>query len=117
MLKPLKSSNLPKQELIEFLWNTKRRIWRKVAKDLSKRNQDKIEVNLYQINKYSKENDMIIIPGKVLSSGELDHKIQIAAFNFSEKAREKLLKSKSIVMNIRELYEKNPTGTNITIIK
>ena len=116
MLKPLKSTNLPKQELIEFLWNKKRRIWRKVAKDLSKKNQDRVEVNLFQINKNSKENEIILVPGKILSSGEINHKIQIAAHSISKNAREKLLQSKCTIMNIQELYELIPTGKNIKII-
>ncbi|MHC1592360.1 MAG: 50S ribosomal protein L18e [Candidatus Helarchaeales archaeon] len=116
MFKPLKSTNLPKQELIEFLWKTKRRIWRRVARDLSKKNRNRIEVNLFHINKHSKKNETILVPGKVLSDGELDHEIEIAAYAFSKNAREKLLKSKCTVLSIRELYEKNPSGKNVKIM-
>lgn len=116
MFKPLKSTNNPKQELLEFLWKTKRRVWRKVAKELSRRNQDKVEVNLYRINQLTKGDDTIVIPGRVLSIGDLDHKIQIAAHSYSKTAREKLLQSKSKLLGIRELYELNPTGKNIKII-
>ncbi len=74
-------------------------------------------MNLDEINKKSKENEMIIIPGKVLSQGELDKKIKIAALMFSEKAREKILKSKSEIYEIIQEIKKNPDGKGIKILE
>ena len=116
MFKPLTSANHPKQELIEMLWKTKRRIWRKVAKELSKKNQYHVETNLHRINKHTKPNETVLVPGKVLSDGELDHRILIAAHAFSQAAREKLLRSKSKLMTIKELLDENPKGKNIKIM-
>ena len=43
-------------------------------------------VNLYKINKLTKENDNVIIPRKLLSTGKLDHKVNISALEYSDKA-------------------------------
>ena len=43
-------------------------------------------VNLYKINKYSEEGDNIIVPGKVLGEGQMDHKINITAMEYSARA-------------------------------
>ena len=116
MIKPLKSANPRKHELLIKLWGTKRRIWRSVAQKLSKPKKDSIRVNLSKLNKITKENDIIVVPGKVLGDGEINHKITIAAFTFSESAKNKLIAKKNTMQTIEELLEINPTGSNIKII-
>ncbi len=116
MYKPLKSTNPAKSDLIIKLENTKRRIWKAVAEKLSKRRQDTIKVNLSKINKFSKDNEVIVVPGKVLGEGSIAHKITLAAFSFSENARNKLRDKKIKILTIEELLESNPTGTNVKII-
>jgi large subunit ribosomal protein L18e len=73
-------------------------------------------VNLYKLNKYTKENETIIVPGKLLGTGEVDHKVTVAALSFSESAKEKLEKNKSTVYSIHELMKNNPKGKNVRII-
>src|SRR3989344_9027212 len=65
-------------------------IWLRVAEDLEKPTRQKRVVNLSRINRYTKDNETIIVPGKVLGSGQLDHKIIVAAFSFSKGALEKI---------------------------
>ena len=64
-----------------------------LSKFLSSPRKNKIEKNLDIINKESKDGEIIVVPGKVLSIGELDKKIKIVALNFSKSAKEKILKS------------------------
>ena len=116
MMKPLKSTNPAKYDLVIKLENTKRRIWKAVAEKLNKRRQDAIKVNLNRINKISKENEVVVVPGKVLGEGLVDHKITLAALSFSENAKNKLMDSKIKTMTIEELLESNPSGANVKII-
>ena len=67
--------------------------------------------------KESKEGDTIVIPGKVLSQGELTKRIKIVAFSFSERAKEKLLSSKCGVSTIKDEIKKNPKAEGIRIVK
>jgi len=64
----------------------------------------------------SKEGDTVVIPGKVLSEGEISKKIRVVAKGFSEKAREKLLKSKTPIAFIEEEIKTNPEGKGIKIL-
>ena len=70
------------------------------------------QVNVWKINKFTKDNDTIIVPGKVLGYGELNHKGNVAAYQFSEGAKSKI----GNFMLIEELMEKNPKGSNVRII-
>jgi large subunit ribosomal protein L18e len=51
------------------------------------------------------------VPGKVLGGGEMDHKITISAFRFSESAKSKLEKTGSRIIPIHEIT--NERGVRI----
>ncbi len=108
-------SNHHNRVLIRDLWKTKRRIWRKISKKLSGPSRLKIEANLYRINKKTKPNDVIVVPGKVLGMGELTHKLTISCLNCSDSAKKKIESSGSKLLSIEALLEQNPTGKNVKI--
>ena len=88
-------------------------IWLNVASVLSSPRRNKIAVNLGELEKATKEGDSIVVPGKILSQGEISKKIAIIAFAFSEKAKEKLLKTKSQAVNIIDEIKKNPQAKGL----
>ncbi|MEK6937400.1 MAG: 50S ribosomal protein L18e [Nanoarchaeota archaeon] len=90
----------------------KTRIWKAVAEELLKPTRKMREVNLDKINRVTKANDVIVVPGKVLGSGNVNHKVTVAAFNFSESAKSKLKDN----LTIHELMKKNPKGTGVKLI-
>lgn len=50
----------------------------------------KTAVNLWEINKNTKKGDSVMVPGKVLGEGKLDHSVNISAKSFSDSARKKM---------------------------
>ncbi|MBI5148308.1 50S ribosomal protein L18e [Candidatus Pacearchaeota archaeon] len=58
------------------------------------------QVNLEKINKNTKENDVVVVPGKVLGKGKIHHSIIIAALSFSEEAERKLKEAKCKIEGI-----------------
>jgi len=106
--------------LIRFLRKKSREneapIWRRVAEILSKPKRRRIAVNISRISRYTKENDEVVVPGKVLGSGIINHPVKVAAFDFSNQARSKIMKAKGKCLTIAELAEMNPKGTNVKII-
>jgi len=91
--------------------------WLDVAEILSGPRKKWININLEEIDKKTQDGEKVVIPGKVLSQGEMTKKIKIVALDFSEKAREKLLKSKREILNIIEEIQKNPEAKGIKILK
>lgn len=91
-------------------------IWKDIALRLEKPINNWPIVNLNRISKYTKEKETALIPGKVLSDGELTKKVSIAAWSFSEKAQEKIKKAGGTYMTIEELMKNNPDGKNIRIL-
>jgi len=90
-------------------------LWKRIAEDLNKPTRTRREVNLYKINKYTKNNEIALIPGKVLSIGNLDKKITVAAYKFSNEAREKINKIGKAI-SIKELMRENPEGKKVRIL-
>jgi large subunit ribosomal protein L18e len=91
-------------------------IWKRVADDLERSTRSRRIVNLAKLNRYTKENETVVVPGKVLGGGALEHKINIAAFKFSESAKKKLESNGSTIISLNEISKTSPKGKSIRII-
>lgn len=119
-MKKVKATNPELIELIRFLRRQSREnkanIWRDIAERLAKPRRKRITVNLSRLNRYTQKNEMVAVPGKVLGTGEINHPITVAAFTFSEKAKEKIKAAKGKCLSFFDLVKKNPKGLNVKII-
>ena len=86
--------------------------WKAIAKELEKPVRRKRQVNISKLDSLTKDGENIVVPGKVLGAGELNHKLNLAAFQFSESAKEKL----KTTLTIKELLKKDPKGKNTRMI-
>jgi len=91
------------------------KLWKRIASDLEKPTRIRRKTNLYKINKYTKDDETAIVPGKVLSLGELTKKITIAAYQFSDASLNKINKIGKAI-SIQELIKQNPKGKKVRII-
>lgn len=92
-------------------------IWKDVARRLERSARRKAQVNISQINRHSSDDETVLIPGKVLGSGSLDHKVQVVAIGFSKMAQEKIEKAGGECLEISAMLDINPKGSNIRIIE
>jgi large subunit ribosomal protein L18e len=92
-------------------------IWRRVSEIINKPRRGRAEVNISTINRHTKPRDVVVVPGKVLASGELDHEVSVAALSFSEAAKQKIGKAKGKVLTIMELVSKNPKGAKVMLMQ
>ena len=91
-------------------------LWKRIASDLEKPTRQRRVVNLSRINRYTKENEIIVVPGKVLGSGMLNHKLTISAYQFSDQAKDKIEKAGAKIITLLELSKEKPDGKNLRII-
>lgn len=87
-----------------------------VAKRLEKSARLKPVVNLAKLQRLCKDGETIVVPGKVLSYGNLEKKLTIAAISFSKEALIKIEKSGGKAITISELVAKHPKGTKVRIM-
>lgn len=119
-MRKVKTTNPELVKLIRFLRKQSNEnevaIWKDIAERLVKPRSNRPTVNLSRLNRYTHEDEVVVVPGKVLSTGEISHPITVAALAFSEKAKEKIYASKGKCLSFAELVKNHPKGSNIKII-
>ncbi len=91
-------------------------VWGRVAEILSKPTRSRPAVNLSRIERYARDGEMIVVPGKVLGSGAISKKVTIAALGFSEQALVKIKAAGARAVTLEEAVRENPSGRNTRII-
>ena len=111
-----RKTNQKLRQLIIKLKKQKDPFWVEVAYALSKPSSRHVKVNISDIEKLSgNQNNIILVPGKVLGNGNITSKIRIACFSISKDARKKLEENGSTILSIEEVLNENPK--NIKLIK
>lgn len=116
MAKSIRATDPRRKRLIHDCRKTKRSFWKNVGAFLLKSRSSRVTINLGKIDKYTEKNDTVLVPGKVLSSGDLTHPITLAAFSYSKKAFKKIEKVGGKFIFIEELMKINPTGSKIKLL-
>ena len=91
-------------------------IWRNVAERLARSRRRTVPVNVSRINRFTSKSATVVVPGKVLGTGELSHAVTVSAFSFSAKAREKIEAARGKCMSFADLVKKDPKGSKVKII-
>ena len=92
------------------------KIWNAVADNLRKPTRQRREVNLTKISIVTKKDEAIVVPGKVLGTGELAHPVHIAAYAWSQKAEAKITAAGGKIISINDELQKNAKGAKLRII-
>lgn len=92
-------------------------IWRDVAKRLEKPRRNYAAVNLSKINRHTDSNDTVLVAGKVLASGDIEHSVTVAALSFSSQAMAKIQGAGGKCLAIEKLVEEHPKGSGIKILR
>ena len=120
MARKIKKSNPILVNLIQDLkkkaYENNAPIWKDIAERLEKPSRQRIVVNVSRINRYTKDGDVVVVPGKVLGAGSINHKVTVAAIGFSKTAYEKIVSAGGKCLHILDLAYQNPKGSNIKII-
>lgn len=108
-------TNLQNRKLVTDLRKAGQKValWKRVADELERPTRHMPSVNLSKIALHIREGEVALVPGKVLSLGQVSSKVSVAALQFSETARKKIGKA----MSIAELLKENPMGKKVRLLK
>ena len=90
-------------------------IWSRLAELAIKPSSSRRVVNLTRINKATKDNDVLFVPGKVLGTGNISHKITLSSFSMSATAAKKIIQNGGKIMAYSDMIKKFPTGKGVII--
>ena len=91
-------------------------LWRDVAARLERSRSNWAEPNLSRLSRHAADEDTVLVPGKLLGSGDVSGKPSVAAYRVSSGARSKIEAAGGRGMTIRELMDENPNGKGVRIL-
>ena len=91
-------------------------IWRDVAHRLESSRSNWAEPNLSRLSRTATGDESILVPGKLLGSGDVSGAPNVAAYSMSAGARSKIEAAGGRAMTIRDLMDDNPNGTGVRIL-
>ncbi|HSB57412.1 MAG TPA: 50S ribosomal protein L18e [Nitrosopumilaceae archaeon] len=104
------------KELKEASRKNKAPIWSRLAELALKPSSARRTINISKIDKLTKNGDVIVVPGKVLGTGGMSHKITLCSFSISNSGAQKILQQGGNILSYSELIKNHPTGKGVTII-
>jgi len=98
---------------------TKKAVWKDLAKRLKKPSRIRAKINVYRLNELAEKNKdkILVIAGKVLAKGNIEKKIEVACFTYSEKAKEKIIANKGTIISLTDLIDKKISADKMVIIQ
>jgi large subunit ribosomal protein L18e len=91
-------------------------IWWALQEELAGPRANRREINVRRLAEITKADEVVVVPGKVLGTGSLGHKVTVCAFSISETAARKITESGGKVVTFDDLINKHPDGKGVRII-
>jgi large subunit ribosomal protein L18e len=97
---------------------TKKAIWKNLAAILDKPTRNSVDINVEKLNALAKQfaGKTLVVPGKVLSKGELTTKTKIVAVSASEAAKEKINQNGEFVL-LKDFVNDKVKVSELVIVK
>ena len=113
---------LPRQRLIIRLGlyapplrRVRRRYGEPSRRSLGSKGQSTWEINITRLAQITKADEVVVIPGKVLGTGSLGHKLTFALFHV-RRSCQKIIESGGKVVTFDDLIKLYPDGKGVRII-
>ena len=91
-------------------------IWNSIKDDLLSPRSNRREVNVSKLANVTKNDEVIVVPGKVFGAGAIGHRLTVCAFSISEMAARKIIGSGGKIVTLNNLIENHPDGKEVRII-
>lgn len=91
-------------------------IWRALERELSRPRRNRREVNIGTLAEKTDDGQVIVVPGKLLGSGEIGHKLTVCAITISESASKKIIAGGGTLVSLSSLVEQFPEGKGVRLI-
>ena len=91
-------------------------IWLALQEELRGPRANRREINVRRLAAITNADEVIIVPGKVLGTGSLGHKLTVCALSISQNAARKIIESGGKVVTFDDLISQHPDGKGVRII-
>ncbi|MGP8071559.1 MAG: 50S ribosomal protein L18e [Thermoplasmata archaeon] len=91
-------------------------VWASVADDLERARHPSRPVSVGHLDRVTSAEETVVVPGKVLSDGEISKRLTVAAFSYSVQAKSKIHAAGGTALSLHDLVRAKPTGSGVRII-
>lgn len=91
-------------------------IWKDVAMRIGKSTRLRPVVNTEKIEKYCKDGDVVVVPGKLLGQGIISKKVTVSSLYASNDAKKKIEGAGGKYIGILDAVKKYPKGSKVKIM-
>ena len=91
-------------------------LWRSIATRLEGSSRNWPSVNVSKLEYNINKNGKAIIPGKLMGTGILTKKMTVAAYSFTDSAKEKIQSAGGKCLTYNEMIKATPKGTDVMVI-
>ena len=91
-------------------------LWKALEKKITNSRSNYSEINISKLDNVTSNDEVIVVPGKVLGTGIINHKLTICSFSISVTAIKKIISAGGKVITVQELVDKYPNGNGVRII-
>ncbi len=97
---------MDKRKIIEELKKEKKKFYKEVARRLKKCPG----VDISKIERLAKDNETIVVPGRVIGNSKMTKKVKIYAYAFSSVAEKNIIASGSSALGMEEFLKNKELG-------
>ena len=90
--------------------------WTAVARRLERPRHKLRPVNVGHLDRVASKGELIIVPTKLLGTGDLHKALTIAALGWSDEASRKVIAAGGELKSLREAFHANPEGKGVHIV-
>ncbi len=91
-------------------------VWADVADALKTATRNQAEVNISHIERNADDGDTVVVPGKVMGSGQLTKDITVAALSFTQGARAGI-EASGTAQYLEDMVNEHPSGSNVKMLR
>ena len=91
-------------------------LWRSIANRLEGSSRNWPSVNVSKLEYNVNKNGKAIVPGKLMGTGIVTKKMTVAAYSFTDSAKEKIQSAGGKCLTYNEMIKAIPKGTDVMVI-
>ena len=91
-------------------------LWRSIANRLEGSSRNWPSVNVSKLEYNVSKNGKAVIPGKLMGTGIITKKMTVAAYSFTNSAKEKIQSAGGKCLSYNEMIKAAPKGTDVKVI-
>ncbi len=91
-------------------------LWKSIATRLEGSSRNWPSVNVSKLEYNINKNGKAIIPGKLMGTGIVTKKMTVAAYSFTDSAKEKIQSAGGKCLTYNEMIKATPKGTDVMVI-